>query len=600
MTRKLAFTSLLFTLCLSEVILAAPQQYCKPVPGSADWPSGSDWQALNASVSGRLISPVPPGLVCQTNSSVHSTAACSDLRTQWANSSFHANDPFTTDYNDDSCLPDARGPCSTALLPAYVVNATNAADVQAAVGFASRTGVRLIVKGTGHDYLGRSSGPGVLSIWTHNIRGVNVTMGDPLAKRYGGVASVKIAAGMRFGEIYEAISAHNLSMVGGADPNVGIGGWVTAAGHSPISSVYGLGADNVLEMEVVTANGTRLTINEDSYPGLFWAMRGGGGSTFAVLLSVTMRAYPTFPITVYGFSYNTTANSDTYWSLIAYFHSQLPELSDAGAMGYYFMTPNNSVGQPDVARQGMLAGAWFLPNKTVQQAREIFAPLEATLRNSTFGWNDHVLMTNTSVSLPDFTKAWQVISSPGSVGSDVRLGSRLLDRKALKSDPAKVKKLFKKANTLPQYTFLGHLIAGKGVKNVKNGIPGGDNAVLPAWRRDVYTHIVLPRSWPYLNNTAKLETTTHLRTVEVQALRELAPDTGAYMNEADPTEPNWQETFWGENYPRLLEVKRKWDPKGVFWCVPCVGHLDGWEIKSDLGVEGAVGQNPGRVCRTTT
>ena len=148
---SVAFTFILFV----GIIHAAPQQYCKPIPGSTDWPSPSDWQALNTSISGRLIAPVPPGQVCQTNSSVHSTAACTQLLAQWSNSSFHADDPFTTDYNDDSCLPDPRAPCSTALIPAYVVNATDTADVQAAVSFAHRTGVRLIIKGTGHDYLGR-------------------------------------------------------------------------------------------------------------------------------------------------------------------------------------------------------------------------------------------------------------------------------------------------------------------------------------------------------------------------------------------------------------------------------------------------------------
>ena len=99
-------------------------------------------------------------------------------------------------------------------------------------------------------------------------------MGDAVAKKHGGVAAVKIAAGMRFGEIYTEVAKHNITLVGGADPNVGIGGWITAGGHSPISSVYGLGADQALEMEVVTTNGTYLTINENSYPGLFWAMRG--------------------------------------------------------------------------------------------------------------------------------------------------------------------------------------------------------------------------------------------------------------------------------------------------------------------------------------
>jgi len=77
------------------------------------------------------------------------------LRTQWANSSFKADNPFLADYNDDTCLPDPRAPCSAAGYPVYVVNATSVADVQAGVRFAKKTGVRLIVKGTGHDFPGR-------------------------------------------------------------------------------------------------------------------------------------------------------------------------------------------------------------------------------------------------------------------------------------------------------------------------------------------------------------------------------------------------------------------------------------------------------------
>ncbi|OAP62842.1 hypothetical protein AYL99_02069 [Fonsecaea erecta] len=582
---------------LSNATQAVPQQYCKPVVGTPGWPSISDWHALNDTVSGHLITPVPPGLVCQTNSSVYSAQACGQLLAQWSNSSFHAEDPFTTDYNDDSCLPDPRAPCSTALLPAYVVNATNVADVQAACRFAYKTGVRLIVKGTGHDFLGRSSGRSSLSIWTHNIRGVNVTMGDSRAKRYGGVASVKISAGMRFGEIYQAASSYNLTLVGGADPNVGIGGWVTGAGHAPISALYGLGADQVLEMEVVTANGTYLTINEDSYPGLFWAMRGGGGSTFAVLISVTVRAYSVLPTTVYAFNYNTTANSDTFWSLVAYFHNQLPELSDAGVMGYYFIMPNNSAAQSDPARMGSVWGIWLVPHKTIEEAQKILMPMEQTISNNSHNWTDVVFLSNSSVAVPDFTKFWLTVITSQSVGSEVRLGSRLLDRAALKTVPTKLKSLFKQANPLPQYSILGHLVAGKGVRTVRNGIPGGSNSVLPAWR-DAYVHVVLPRSWAFLNETQKIATTTQLRNVETEALRELAPNMGAYVNEADPTEPHWQRTFWGSNYARLLQLKQFWDPKSVFWCVPCVGHMDGWEVVSQVGVEGAVGESPGRICRT--
>lgn len=155
MAIKAVFTTVALTSLLQSAVHSAPQPYCKPIVGSSGWPSVSEWQALNTSVSGRLLAPDPPGLVCQSNSSVHSNEACASLAQQWTNSSFHASEPFTTDYNDDSCLPDPQAPCSTAPLPAYAVNASNVGDVQEACRFANRTGVRLIVKGTGHDYPGR-------------------------------------------------------------------------------------------------------------------------------------------------------------------------------------------------------------------------------------------------------------------------------------------------------------------------------------------------------------------------------------------------------------------------------------------------------------
>ncbi len=84
--------------------------------------------------------------------------------------------------------------------------------------------------------------------------------------------------------------------------------------------------------------------------------------------------------------------------------------------------------------------------------------------------------------------------------------------------------------------------------------------------------------------------------MQVEALRQLAPNSGAYVNEADPTEPRWQQAFWGSNYPRLLQLKKYWDPTGVFWCIPCVGH-ELWAVHSDYGIEGGIGQTPGRICK---
>lgn len=77
---------------------------------------------------------------------------------EWRLNAFHAANPISNtinNWNNDSCLPIPAFPCSGAGYPVYVINATSEKDVKKGVDFARKTGVRLVVKGTGHDYLGR-------------------------------------------------------------------------------------------------------------------------------------------------------------------------------------------------------------------------------------------------------------------------------------------------------------------------------------------------------------------------------------------------------------------------------------------------------------
>ena len=120
----------------------------------------------------------------------------------------------------------------------------------------------------------RSSGGNSLSIWTHHIRGIKTLKGDRRALAHGAPAAVKVSAGMRMSELYTEMAKEKLTVMGGADPNVGVGGWTTGGGHGPLTSIHGLGADNVLEMEVVTADSQYRVVNEKAFPNLFWAMRG--------------------------------------------------------------------------------------------------------------------------------------------------------------------------------------------------------------------------------------------------------------------------------------------------------------------------------------
>jgi hypothetical protein len=128
---------------------------CKPKYGSLDWPSAPAWQQLNDSVSGRLVAPTPPGAVCHPFMAEYNNASCNIVKSQWTNTSFHASSFVSVDYNDVACLPNSLYPCNVDSYPRFAIPAENVQDVQKAVSFARETGVRLIVKGTGHDVPGR-------------------------------------------------------------------------------------------------------------------------------------------------------------------------------------------------------------------------------------------------------------------------------------------------------------------------------------------------------------------------------------------------------------------------------------------------------------
>ena len=91
-----------------------------------------------------------------------------------------------------------------------------------------------------------------------------------------------------------------------------MGGYIQGGGHSPLSSIYGIAADHVLSMEVVLASGKLVTASSTENSDLFWALRGGGGSTFGVVTSVTLKAHPDFPYTVTSFTFGGPGNNVTY------------------------------------------------------------------------------------------------------------------------------------------------------------------------------------------------------------------------------------------------------------------------------------------------
>ena len=143
---------------LSSSISSTDSTTCKANPQSLYWPSTAQWQALNSSISGQLLAPLPPAAVCDTSLSLFNNASCAYVASQYSISNFHAQNPVSVmqpNWENDACLPTVQGHCNLQQFPKFVVNATMPIHVKAGIDFARVHNVRIIVKGTGHDYLGR-------------------------------------------------------------------------------------------------------------------------------------------------------------------------------------------------------------------------------------------------------------------------------------------------------------------------------------------------------------------------------------------------------------------------------------------------------------
>lgn len=149
-------------LSITALGAAWSHQNCKAAPGTSSWPSSIEWSNLNTSLDGRLLAPSPPGAVCHPTQAIFNALECASVQAGWLTSLWHTDNPVSTiqnNWNNDTCLPIPTDPCSGEGYPIYVVNATCAEDVKLGVDFAREKGVRLVVKGTGHDYLGRYVSP---------------------------------------------------------------------------------------------------------------------------------------------------------------------------------------------------------------------------------------------------------------------------------------------------------------------------------------------------------------------------------------------------------------------------------------------------------
>jgi FAD/FMN-containing dehydrogenase len=167
------------------------------------------------------------------------------------------------------------------LVPAVIVVAESAADVQAAVAFAAGQHRPVLVKTTGHQMVGRAHG--AVMIATRRMNDVTI---DAVAR------TARVGAGAIWSEVVKKAAKDGLAPLNGSNPTVGVAGYTLGGGLSPtLGRSHGYAADHVRSLEVVTPDGELRHVDADSEPELFWALRGGKGN-FAVVTTLEFALFP--------------------------------------------------------------------------------------------------------------------------------------------------------------------------------------------------------------------------------------------------------------------------------------------------------------------
>ena len=545
---------------------------CSARPGSG----AVNWQALNQQVGGRLIQVQSPLAPCMADGS---SAACSAALRSLQNPFFNEDEPGATQTTG---WLDAWTP---ALSP-YAVAAESAQDIAAAVSFARDNRIRLAVKGTGHDYLGRSNAPDSLLVWTHKMRKVTTHDAFRIAGGPGsdpGIPAISAEAGARWLEVYSAATAAGRYVQGGGCTSVGAaGGFIQGGGFGSFSKRYGTGAAGVLEMEVVTADGRIVVANDAQNRDLFWALRGGGGCTFGIVTRATLRSHP-IPEWVGGVLGKITARTDDAFRelverLLRFYETSLNnehwgeslvirgnntvnfgmtslDLTESQARGIWKPFLDWVASRPDAFTESLAfpvipfkylwdAGWWArnLPRNIVLDAR----PGQPKTQ---FWWASN--QGEVSAFIRTYQSRWLPISMLSETSAPAladtlisaakHWGLTLQFNKGLSGAPAEAIARERQTSVNPVALDAACLII----------VASNESAVYPG----------VPGHEP---NVAQGKAVAARIGQAMKIIRDATPGSGAYANEADYFEPDWQRSFWGVNYPRLLAIKKRVDPDNLF------------------------------------
>jgi FAD binding domain/Berberine and berberine like len=248
--------------------------------------------------------------------------------------------------------------------PDAVVLPESAADVAAAVRYAASRGLRVAPQGTGHNAGPLGDLAGTMLVRTDRMRGIRI---DPRTR------VARVEAGVVWLDVVHAAARHGLATLAGSAPDVGVVGYTLGGGLSFLGRKYGFAANNVVAIEVVTADGTLVRTDAVHEPDLFWAMRGGGGS-FGIVTAIEFRLFPITHAYAGALWYPAERGSEVLHAWGELTRGDLPdELTTVGR--YLNLPPVPAIPEPLRGKSFVVVEAYHVGEPA--QADELLAPLRA-------------------------------------------------------------------------------------------------------------------------------------------------------------------------------------------------------------------------------
>ncbi|HYC25460.1 MAG TPA: FAD-binding oxidoreductase, partial [Roseiarcus sp.] len=555
-------------------------------PGDPAWPAEADWDELGRDVGGRLLKVVSPLSACEKSPS---DTACAQVFKELKN-------PYY--LGDEPALTQSLGWVGawTSRPSAYAVAAEKTEDIVAAVNFARKHNLRLVVKGGGHSYMGTSNAADSLLVWTRRMNAIalhEAFVGAGCAGNVDPTPAVTIEAGAIWRQAYHEVTTNAGRYVqGGGCMTVGVAGLVLGGGFGSFSKAFGTAAASLLEAEIVTADGEVKIANACTNPDLFWALKGGGAG-FGVVSRLTLRTH-VLPEFLGLVATQIKATSDeAYRKLIE------------RVVEFYAESLFNPHWGEQIAFQpgGLLPILMTFQGLDTREAEAVWRPFFDWIKASP---QDYVILSGPTIVAAPARTFWdpsKLKLVPGLVISDDRPGapesnifwagnlgetgqvlhgyqSLWLPAALLQKDQRAhlVEALFAAAQHWRVSLHFNKGLAGASAEAIDTVKQTAMNPAVAEAFALAISGAEGPPAYPgvagHEPDAAAARQHAEAIGAAMDELRKLTPEVGAYVWESNFFEPDWRKAYWAANYPRLRAVKDKYDPDGLFFLHHGVGSED--------------------------